>query len=173
MLCISESLRANGRPILQASWGCCKNDIKQHMLAVQDGGAQGPMLISSCKSTKIATSCWTTIHRRTLEPTNKDTPHPKTKKELQWDGRRGAIMIKSNPIPTRWVTSRLENNNTKEAVTLLLKVTFWTPSQDSHPEDPTERLGIPRESGLQSQRDLIKGFPGTDWTECEISTVVW
>ena len=33
-------------------------------------------------------------------------------------------MIKSNPIPTRWVTYRLENKNTKEAVTLLLKVTF-------------------------------------------------
>ena len=34
-------------------------------------------------------------------PPKKDTPHPKTKKKPQWDGRRGAITIKSNPIPAR------------------------------------------------------------------------
>jgi len=55
--------------------------------------------------------CW--------NPPEKDTAHPKTKKKLQQGGRRGAIMIKSNPIPTRWVTCRLKNNNTKEILTLL------------------------------------------------------
>jgi len=39
-----------------------------------------------------------------------DSPHPKTKKKLQWNGRRGTIMIKSNPIPTGWVIHQLENN---------------------------------------------------------------
>ena len=44
----------------------------------------------------------------------KDTLCPKIKKKLQRDGRRGTITIKSNPIPTGWVTHNLENNNTKE-----------------------------------------------------------
>ena len=35
------------------------------------------------------------------------------------DGRRCTIMIKSNPIPTRWVTYKLENDNTKEVLPLL------------------------------------------------------
>ena len=35
-------------------------------------------------------------------PTKKDTPHPRTKKKPHWNGRRGTIMIKSNPIPN-WV----------------------------------------------------------------------
>ena len=35
------------------------------------------------------------------------TEHPKIKKETQWDGRRGAIVIKSNSIHTRWVTHKL------------------------------------------------------------------
>ena len=35
--------------------------------------------------------CW--------DPPEKDTPCPKTKEKLQRDGRRGAFMIKSNPIP--------------------------------------------------------------------------
>jgi len=39
----------------------------------------------------------------------KDTPHSKTKKKLRRNGRRDAIMIKSNPIPAGW-----ENNNTEK-----------------------------------------------------------
>ena len=31
----------------------------------------------------------------------------------------GTITIKSNPIPTVWVTHKLENNNTKEVLPLL------------------------------------------------------
>jgi len=53
------------------------------------------------------------------DPPKKDTPHPRTREKLQQDGRRGTIMIKkSNPIPTRWVTHKLENN-TKEILALL------------------------------------------------------
>ena len=43
-------------------------------------------------------------------PPKKDTPCPKTKKKLQKNGRRSAIMIKSNFIPIRWVTHKLHNN---------------------------------------------------------------
>ena len=39
-------------------------------------------------------------------------------KKLQQDGK-GSIMIKSNAIPTLWVTFKLENNNTKEVLPLL------------------------------------------------------
>ena len=48
-----------------------------------------------------------------------DNSHAKTKKKPQQDGRKGTIMIKSNPIPARWVTHRLENNNTKKVLALL------------------------------------------------------
>ena len=46
-------------------------------------------------------------------------PHPRTKKKPQWNSWRGTITIKSNPILAGWVTHKLENNNTKEVVTLL------------------------------------------------------
>ena len=59
-------------------------------------------LIFSCQSTKITTSFWTTIDRMTLEPTKKDTLHPRTKEKPQQHGRRGTITIKSNPMPARW-----------------------------------------------------------------------
>ena len=40
-----------------------------------------------------------------LEPTKKIPHHLKTKKRLQQDGRRSAVMIKSNPIPAEWQTN--------------------------------------------------------------------
>ena len=43
---------------------------------------------------KITTSCWTTINRRMLEPTKKDTPPPRAKEKLQQDGKMGAIAFK-------------------------------------------------------------------------------
>ena len=46
----------------------------------------------------------------------KDTPHPRTNEKLQKNGRRGTITIKSNPIPARWATQKLENNKTKEVL---------------------------------------------------------
>ena len=74
--------------------------------------------IFSHKNTKILTNCWTTINWRTLEPTKKDIPCPKTKGKPQWDRRRGTIMLRSNSIPTRWVIHKLENRNTKHVLTL-------------------------------------------------------
>ena len=91
---------------------------RQNRLPVQDDGVQ-TRAITSCESTKITTSYWTTIDRRILEPTKKDIPCPKTKRKPLQDGRRGTITINSNPIPTEWVTHELENNNIKEVLPLL------------------------------------------------------
>ena len=49
--------------------------------------------------------CWNPPKKK-----KKDTTRPKTKK-LQQDSRRGTITIRSNPIPARWVSYKLENNN--------------------------------------------------------------
>ena len=49
----------------------------------QDGRVEGRALTPSCENTRITTSCWTIIDRKTLELTKKDTPHPKTKKKPQ------------------------------------------------------------------------------------------
>ena len=92
--------------------------------------------------------CW--------NPPKKDTPHPKAKKKLQWDSKQCEITIKSNPLPTRQVTHRLENNKIKE---VLLLWRFWTLHQASHPEELAKGLGIPRESDLEAQQDLIRGLP--------------
>ena len=81
---------------------------------VQHGRVEGRALTPSCDNTGITTKCWTIIDRKTLELTKNDTPHPKTKEKPQWDGRRPAITIKSNPITAGWVTHKLENNYTTE-----------------------------------------------------------
>ena len=52
-------------------------------------------------------------------PIKKDNPCSKLKKKLQLEGRRGTITIKSNLIPSGWLTHRLENSNNKEILTLL------------------------------------------------------
>ena len=86
---------------------------------VQDGREE-QALISSCKSTKITTSCRN--HHQIggrWNPSNKVFPSPKTKEKPQLDGKSGTITIKSNPILARWVTHKLENNNTKEVLSLL------------------------------------------------------
>ena len=127
---------------------------------VQDGRVEGCALIF-CENTKITTSCWTTIIRRMLEPTKKkDTPRPKTKEKLQWNSRRGAITIKSNPIPIGWAAHKLENNTTKEVLSLFWK--FWDPCQASQPRDLAKDLRIPRECDFAGQQDLITRLP-QDW----------
>ena len=127
------------------------------VLPVQDGRIEGHVLISSWESTKITTSYWTAINR-TLESTKKKKRCPTCKnKKSQWDGRNGTIMIKSNPTPTGSVTHELENNNTKELLLLLWK--FGTPHQASQPGDLTKGLGIPKESDLKGQWDLIIRLP--------------
>ena len=128
-------------------------------LPVQGDEVEGCVLIF-CKSSNIATSCWTTINRRMLKFIRKRYPHPKTKKKLQWDGRRGTITTKPNLIPSGWVTHRLENNNTKEVLILLWR--FWIPHQSSQTGDLTKELGTPREYGLGGHWDLIISLP-VDW----------
>ena len=59
-----------------------------------------------------------------------DTPHPKTKEKPQWDGTRGAITVKSNPITAGWVTHRKENTYTTEVHPLEWR--FWAPRQASN-----------------------------------------
>ena len=54
----------------------------------------------------------------------KDSPCPKTKKNLQGDGRRGTITIKSNPIPAGLVTHKLVVVQLFSHVQLF--VTPWT-----------------------------------------------
>ena len=97
----------------------------------QDGRVEGHVLTSSWEKTRITTSCWTIIDRKTLELTKKHTPHPKTKEKPQWDGRWGAITVKSNPITARWVTQRLENTYTTEVH--LLEWRLWAPCQVANP----------------------------------------
>ena len=73
------------------------------------GRLEGHELIFFCKDTKIATSCWTTINRRMLEPTKKKISHVQRR-----SCNRGAIMLKSNPIPTRdfWKAKTKQNKTT-------------------------------------------------------------
>ena len=53
-----------------------KNDLG---IRNQDGGVEGRALTPSCENTRIKTSCWTIIDRKTLELPKKDTPLRKTK----------------------------------------------------------------------------------------------
>ena len=65
-------------------------EFKKYWCWIQDSRVKGHALTPSCKSTGITTNFWTIINRDTLELIKKYTSHPKTKKKLQWDGRRGA-----------------------------------------------------------------------------------
>ena len=123
----------------------------------KDGGVEGHVLTPSYENTGITTKCWTTIHKKKLEPTQKDTLHPKTKKKPQWYGRRGAITIKSYPIP---VTHKLENNYTTEVLPLEWK--FWAPHQVSQPGGPATGGGASRESGFEDKWSWITGIR-RDW----------
>ena len=126
---------------------------------VQDGGVEGRVLNPSCESTGITTNCWTIIDRRTLELTKKDTPHPKTKEKPQWDGRRGAITMKSNPITTGWVTHKLEN-------TYTLKSTHWSEGSEPHVTSgfPTWESGNRRGNSQRIRLWRLAGF------DCRTST---
>ena len=136
------------------------SEIEKRGILVQDGRVEGQALTPSCESTRITTNCWTIIDRKTLELTKKHTLHPKTKEKPQWDGRRGAITIKSNPITAGWVTHKLENTYTTEVHPLEWR--FWAPCQASQPGGPARRGGIPRESDFEGWRDLITGLR-QDW----------
>ena len=124
---------------------------------VQYGRTKGCMLISNCKSTKITTSCWTAIDRRTLEPT-KQRYH--TSKDKETAMRQKSLQgcnhdkIKSH---THWMVTHKLENNTNEVLPLLWR--FWAPHQASQPEHPEKGLGIPRKSDPEGQQDLISGLP--------------
>ena len=58
----------------------------------------------------------------------KNMPHIQRQRR-PWDGRWGAITIKSNPITAGWVTHKLENTYTTEVHPLQWR--FWAPRQAS------------------------------------------
>ena len=130
----------------------------RNKVSVQNGGVEVCVLISSCESTKLATNCWTTVDRRTLERTKKRYPVSKDEEATarQWEQH----INETNPTPTGWMTHGLGNSNTKEAFPLLWR--FWTPRQAAQPGDLTKGLGIPKKSGLEGQGDLIIGLL-LDW----------
>ena len=78
---------------------------------------------------EATTACWTSSNREMLKPTKKDTPHEKTKKS-QRDGRRGAITMKSNPIPARgWRTNcRTINHRSSPTTVKVLSPTSGVPA---------------------------------------------
>ena len=124
----------------------------------EDGGVKGHALTPSYESTRTTTNCRTIIDKKTLELTKKDTPHPKTKEKPQWDGRRGAITIKSNPITAGWVTHKLENAYTTEVHPLE-----W--SEDSEPHVRPPNLGVQqREEEFLLRLWRLAGF------DCRTST---
>ena len=64
-------------------------------------------------------------------------------------------MIKSNIIPDGWVTNKLENNNAKEVLPLLMKI--LKPMSGFPAWGSDKGMGILRESGHEGQQDLIIG----------------
>ena len=119
---------------------CPKNLCSDH--PVQDGGVEGWWVSPPARAPKSQLVVKQPLTGEQWNPLKKDTLCPKTKKP-PWDGRRGANMIKSNPIPAGWATHKLENNNIK---VLPLLWRFWAPCQASHSGDPAKGLGILRES---------------------------
>ena len=75
LYCISSLLKMKSQVINQNEGEAGERD--------QDGGVERRALTPSCENTRITTSCWTIIDRKTLELTKKDTPHPKTKEKPQ------------------------------------------------------------------------------------------
>ena len=139
--------------ILRESLDSKRTELIQDWISVfiralnQDGGVEGHALTPSCESTRIATGCWTIIDRKTLDFTKEGTPRPRTEEKPQWDGRRGAIRVKSNPITAGWVTHRLANTYATEVHPLEWRL--WAPRQASQPGGPATGGGIPRESDFE------------------------
>ena len=94
----------------------------------QIGRVEGPEFTSSLENTKITTNCWTTINKKT-GTYQKIILLPK-KRKPEWDSWRTKSVIQSNPIPTRLVTHKLENNYTTEV--LPQEWEFWAPRQAPH-----------------------------------------
>ena len=75
-------------------------------------------------------------------------------------------MIKSNPIITRWVTHRLEKNNTKEILTLLWR--FWSLHQTSQHGNLSKGLRIPKNLALRASRSYYRPSRGLRETDCSL-----
>lgn len=74
---------------------------------------EGHVFPFSCKSTKITTEgCWTSINSESARTHQKKIAHIKRQRSCS-ERERCVITIKSNPIPARSVTQKLENNDTK------------------------------------------------------------
>ena len=67
-------------------------------------------------------------------------------------------MMKSNPIPSGWMTHKLENNNTKE----VLNPTSGFPANSQPKGPPIPRF--PRESALKASRIGLQDFHKTGET---------
>ena len=132
---------------------------RQIWLLVQDDRVDGHALTFSCKNTKTATSCWTNIDKTMLEPINKTYPAFKDKEaSLRWKEGHNNDKIKSH-------TCQMGDSQTGEQYyqtnyALLWKL--WIPCQAFQTENPTNGLGIPKESGCGCQKDLTIGLPH-DW----------
>ena len=87
-------LMEKDKRLMEASWW--------ERLTVGETGIEGCALIFSCENSKITTYCWTTIDRRTLDPTIKRYPISKGKGKAPARLYDGAILdLKSSLIPTR------------------------------------------------------------------------
>ena len=124
-----------------------KNFFEWKEVRTQDDRVEGRALNPSFENTRITANWWKIINRKTLELSKKDTAHAKTKEKPQWDDRRGAITIKSNPITAGWVTHKQEDTNTTEVHPLDWR--FWATRQTSQPGGLAMGGGIPRESDFE------------------------
>ena len=94
-------------------------------------------------------------HRQEDTGTHQKTyPTSKAKEKPQWDGRRGWITVKSNPITAGWVTDRLENTYTTEVHPLEWR--FWAPRQ------------VPNLGGWQREEEFLENQtlkPSGNWLQ--------
>ena len=114
-----------------------------------DGGAEGCVLIFSCKNTKIAPSCWTTIDMRMWDTTKERYLTPWAKEKPQQDGRRGEITFK---IKSHTRQRCLEGTNK----------TSYAPGSRERSSDPTRDWARPAFECLSvSWGDIGQQWPAT------------
>ena len=157
---MENKLEVGKRQNEKSSWKVLVKVIGER-LPVQDDRVEGNALISSCESTKITTSCWIIFVRRTLESIKKKKKIPHIQKQRSHSKQVGGGQSWQNQIPypsggwpTNWRTITPKKFSCCEGSEPHVRL----PSL----EDLTKELGIPRESDLEGQQDLIKRFP-QDW----------
>ena len=105
-----------------------KLQVIEKTLVLCRPGLEGHALIFSCENNKIATCCWTTIHKRMSDPTKKRYLTSKGKGEAptRWLGAK--LLLESNPIPARdaWrVQSKLCVHQDPEIPQRLSQTCLW------------------------------------------------